>query len=72
MHAPKVIARYLRKQGIKQSDFATRLNVTPGLVSQWLSGKTAITAERAKQIEDATDGELTRAMLRPDLFEVAA
>lgn len=72
MHASKVIARYLREQGIKQSDFAIRLNVTPGLVSQWLSGKTAITPRRALQIEEKTGGVISRQKLLPEFFRGAA
>lgn len=72
MDAAKVITRYLTQACVTQADFASQLEVTPGLVSQWLSGKTAITAERAIQIEEVTDGEITRAMLRPDLFGRAA
>lgn len=72
MDAAKVITRYLSKAGVKQADFAAQLEVTPGLVSQWLSGRTAITAERAIQIEDVTKGFVKRAQLRPDLFGRAA
>ncbi|MBN6743555.1 helix-turn-helix domain-containing protein [Acidithiobacillus sp. MC2.1] len=42
--------------------------MTPGLVSQWITGRTVITAERAAQIELSTNGAVTRAELRPDIF----
>lgn len=42
---------------------------TQGTVSQWYLGELRITAERAVQIEEATDGAVARHELRPDLFE---
>lgn len=51
-----------------QAEFASRLNVTQGLISQWIVGKTRVTAERAIQIEKVTNGIVSRAELRPDLF----
>lgn len=44
------------------------LGVTPGLVSQWITGRTVITPERAAQIERVTNGAVTREELRPDIF----
>lgn len=38
------------------------------LVWQWVNGKTRITAERAKQIEEATQGAVNRRDVRPDIF----
>lgn len=58
---------YIERNG-GQTDFAKRIEVTQGLVWQWLEGKTRITAERAIQIETATAGQVTRYELRPDLF----
>ena len=65
------LAEYLRKHGIEQKDFAARLRdpVSPALVSQWINGHTKVTAEKARQIEAATSGEVTRVELRPDLFD---
>jgi DNA-binding transcriptional regulator YdaS (Cro superfamily) len=51
-----------------QAAFAERLGVTQGLVSQWLTGETKLTAERAVQIEEVTAGEVSRSDLRPDLW----
>lgn len=61
------LADYLKTT--TQSAFAEALNVTQGAVSQWLTGELRITAERAKQIEDVTAGKVTRAELRPDIFD---
>ena len=52
-----------------QTSLARRLGVTQGLVWQWSSGKTRITAERAKQLEQITDGLIGKHELRPDVFD---
>lgn len=62
------LKKYLRQTATTQAEFARRIGVTQGLVNQWLSGKTRITAERAVQIESATGGHVTRQDLRPDIF----
>lgn len=46
---------------------ALRLGVTASYLSRLVSGDRAITAERALQIESATDGIVSRHALRPDL-----
>jgi DNA-binding transcriptional regulator YdaS (Cro superfamily) len=43
------------------------LGVTPGLVSQWRSGFTGISLERAIQIEKATAGAVRCEDMRPDI-----
>lgn len=55
-----------------QTALAKSLSVSKGLVSQWVGGKTSITATRAKQIEEATGGLVTRHELRPDIFDKSA
>jgi len=65
------ISAYLEKHKLSQEQFAKLLGVSQGLVWQWLEGKTRITAERAKEIEGKTRGEITRHDLRPDLFDRA-
>ncbi|MEX3628444.1 MAG: YdaS family helix-turn-helix protein [Burkholderia sp.] len=59
-------------QQTTQTDLAHRLGVTQGLVHQWVTGKTRITAERAVEIEKATGGQVTRQKLRPEIFGTAA
>lgn len=59
---------YLKKHGISQDAFAKSLDVSKGLVWQWLNGRTEITAEKAVDIERVTRGEVKRQQLRPDLF----
>lgn len=51
-----------------QDALAKRIGVTQGTVHQWVSGKLPISAERAADIERATDGKVTRIELRPDVF----
>lgn len=46
---------------------ALRLGVTPSYLSRLISGDRSITAERALQIEEATQGLVSRYELRPDL-----
>lgn len=59
---------YLKRSKQSQSEFAEKLGVSQGLVSQWVQGITGITPERAIEIEDATAGVVTRHELRPDIF----
>jgi DNA-binding transcriptional regulator YdaS (Cro superfamily) len=63
------IARYLKKNNLSQAAFARMLDVSPGLVWQWLNDETTITAEQAKKIETVTQKEVRRHDLRPDLYE---
>lgn len=64
----RALNEYLRSRSITRSAFADLIGVTPGAVSQWCVGHSEITAERALEIEKATNAELTRYALRPDLF----
>jgi DNA-binding transcriptional regulator YdaS (Cro superfamily) len=71
------IIAYRKAKNLSQAAFAALLTdfgspATQTLVSQWESEKTAITAERAVEIEKATAGEIQRAELRPDLWDAAA
>lgn len=47
--------------------FAIQLGVTASYLSRLVSGDRSITAERAIQIEDVTEGIVSRAELRPDI-----
>lgn len=55
-----------------QSALAKQLGISQAMVSHWLTGRKAITPERAKQIEDATGGLVKRHELRPDIFDAPA
>jgi DNA-binding transcriptional regulator YdaS (Cro superfamily) len=50
-----------------QADLAKALGVTPGAVNQWVSGLTAVAADRCIQIEAATGGLVRCEDLRPDV-----
>lgn len=64
------LADFLQVQGISQAEFARRLDppVSPGLVWQWLNGRTDITVEQAKRIVAATNGEVTAHDCIPEFF----
>ncbi len=51
-----------------QTELAERLGVHQTLVGAWLRGEKRVTAERAIDIEKATNREVTREELRPDIF----
>lgn len=70
------ILTYRKEKGLSQAAFAALLTemgtpATQGLVSQWEKGTTAIRAERAVQIEQATGGALSRYDLLPAVFAPA-
>lgn len=70
------LSAYLAKERLSQAEFARRVGsgVSQGMVWQWLkwlddpASGTRVTAERAGEIEAATNGEVTRHELRPDLY----
>lgn len=51
-----------------QTEFAKIVGVKQPSVFSWMSGKTKPSAKNAIQIEKATNGALTRAEIRPDIF----
>jgi DNA-binding transcriptional regulator YdaS (Cro superfamily) len=48
--------------------FAQAIGVTPMAISYWVQRKRNVTAERALEIEKATNGAVSRSDLRPDLW----
>lgn len=62
------IRAYIKRHQLSQGAFAGQLDVSQGMVWQWLNGRRRISAERAKQIEEVTGGEIRRAQIRPDIF----
>ena len=54
-----------------QTALAKAMQVSQGLVWQWCAGRLRVPAERCGQIEQATDGKVTRCELRPDVFAAA-
>ena len=63
---------YLEANNLTQVEFAARVGRTQGAVSQWLLGKTLISAESAIAIERATSGAVPASQLRPDIFAASA
>lgn len=62
------LKQFLETKNITQTEFADALHVSQALVSQWLTGDTTITAERTKQIGEASEWLVTPHDLRPDLY----
>ncbi|WP_419403746.1 YdaS family helix-turn-helix protein [Stenotrophomonas rhizophila] len=67
------IPTYRKEKGLSQAAFAALLTATgtpatQGLVSQWEKGTTSIKAERAIQIDLATQGAVSRFELLPAVF----
>lgn len=54
-----------RAGGLKK--FADTLGVSPQVVHNWRKRKN-VPVDRCAAIEEATDGEVTREQLRPDIF----
>jgi DNA-binding transcriptional regulator YdaS (Cro superfamily) len=63
------IRAYIKRKKLSQRAFAAIAGVTPGMVSQWVTGRRQVSAERAKTIEIGTRGDLTRHRIRPDIFD---
>ncbi|WP_430434276.1 transcriptional regulator [Methyloversatilis sp.] len=51
------------------ASLAAKLDVTPGFISQIVTGRRPVPAERCSDIERATTGMVTCEELRPDLAE---
>lgn len=62
------LAEYLKETKVSQAEFARRLDVSPGLIWQWLNDHRPIAAEQVLPIEKATDGMVSRHELRPDIY----
>lgn len=63
-----LIRSYRQGLGLSCKDFAERMSIPEPTLRSLENGSRIITAERAKEIEDKTNGELTRHALRPDIF----
>lgn len=55
-----------------QTNLAAAIGVTPSFVNQWVAGVRPVPATRCRAIEDATNGQVTCAELRPDVFGESA
>lgn len=61
------LQEYLASKGESQAAFARRLDVTQGMVWQWISGRRPVSLGQCIRIERATAGLVTREVLRPDI-----
>ena len=73
MFAPMNLPEYRKAAGLSQAKLAELMTqagfpTTQALVSQWETGEVRLTAERCGQIEQISNGQVTRGELRPDLF----
>ena len=73
------ISSYIKENRLTQKKFGALVGVSPGMVWQWIAlekgrpGRLArVTAEKAIEIEKATNGLVSREELRPDIFMEAA
>jgi DNA-binding transcriptional regulator YdaS (Cro superfamily) len=64
------LLKYLEVKSISQSDFAKSIEVSPGMLNQWLSGHRPIAPAKCIAIERATDGLVTRQDLRADWEDI--
>ena len=60
------LIKYLETPSISKSDFAKSIDVSSGMLSQWLSGHRPISPEKCVVIEKVTNGIVGRKDLRPD------
>lgn len=62
------IDEFLTTRKLTQAWLARQLGVSEMTISRYARGEIVIPAERAVEIEDATDGWVPRNELRPDLW----
>ncbi|MDY6798533.1 MAG: YdaS family helix-turn-helix protein [Pseudomonadota bacterium] len=58
----------MTRNKVTQRQLADHLNVTQGLIYQWLSGHRKVSAEKALAVSEATDWQVTPHELRPDIY----
>jgi DNA-binding transcriptional regulator YdaS (Cro superfamily) len=59
----------IRACGLRQAEIASQLGVSKAVVSQWISGRSRVPAERAVELERVTG--IARGEWRPDLWPPA-
>lgn len=68
----RLLRDYRLKQGLSPEDFAKTLGIAEPTLRSLENGTRQITPERAKEIEECTEGAIRREQLRPDIFESSA
>ncbi|MBY0421357.1 MAG: helix-turn-helix domain-containing protein [Parvularculaceae bacterium] len=53
------LATYIKQNGLRRSAFADKIGVSPTIVTQWCAGDAWPSADMARRIFDATDGQVT-------------
>jgi 3,4-dihydroxy 2-butanone 4-phosphate synthase/GTP cyclohydrolase II len=53
------LADYLKANGIKRTDFARSIGVSPQTITGWCEGTFGISSKRAQAVLDETKGEVT-------------
>jgi DNA-binding transcriptional regulator YdaS (Cro superfamily) len=64
----KIIMAYMKRHRLSQKEFGKRVGTSQSMVSQWLTGRRPIGAERAVAIERRTKGEISCEDLLPNVF----
>lgn len=64
------LIEYFNTHSISKADFAKLIDVSAGMLSQWISGHRPISPEKCVAIEQATNGEVTRKDMREDWREI--
>ena len=64
------ITTYLNEKGMTAAAFADLIGVKKGAVSKWRKGQ-GPSIELAKRIDERTNGELRKEVLRPDVWSLA-
>lgn len=64
-HPIKVAIQALGSQKV----LADALSVSPSFISQCISGHRKLPVDHCKKIEELTNGAVTKAQLRPDIYE---
>jgi len=67
-HIKDMINKYLTEKGLSGTEFAALCGLKQYEVSRVLSGARKASVRIAMAIEDGTRGEITRQMLRPDVY----
>jgi len=65
------ITEYLERENMSRAKFASRIGVSPTTVLYWQTGKRNPSPGRARLVEEITGGAVTRAELRPDVWDLA-
>lgn len=68
LHSPQPITEYMRRHGLSQKKFASRMGVSQSAVSQWLTRTKSIGIRTAEKMEKRSAREITVRALYPKLF----